>query len=185
MLPRLFLKNLKSNFLRPQEVVKDFGLKEGDVVIDFGAGSGFWSIPITQIVGNTGKVYVTDPRVENLSIIKKKAEKLGLRNIQYIQAPYDSPAMPIKVKADLILISNILSIIKNDKKLVTSTARNSHKETKLVIIDWDEGAQIGPEKTQRIKISEIMDWASVAGFNFKRSLDVGAHHFGLYFERRK
>jgi len=172
----------KKDFLSPRNVVEKLDIKEGDVVIDFGSGSGFWSIPIAQKVGKSGKVFVTDPKVENLTVMKRQADNLGLSNIEYIQAPYDSTSIPVNAKADLILISNVLSMIKNDEKLITSTKKNSHADTKLVVIDWDHEAEIGPKKEHRSEIEQIMIWAKKAGFVFRKLLDAGAHHFGLYFE---
>lgn len=174
--------NKKRDFLSPSNVVESLDIKVGDVVIDFGSGSGFWSIPIAQKVGKSGRVYVTDPKIENLTVIKRRADQLGLRNLEYIQAPYDSTSIPLKVKADVILISNILSMIKNDDKLIESTAKNSHTETKLVVIDWDKNTEIGPKKEDRTEAGEVMVWAKKAGFVFKHLLDAGVHHFGLYFE---
>lgn len=172
----------KTGFLSPTNVVGHFNLKPGDIVIDFGSGSGFWAIPIAKIVGAKGLVLALDPYEENLRVLKDKAAREGLGNIRYFKAPYSSKNIPVPEKADLILISNILSLIETDKYLLSSTKKNAKKGTKMVIIDWNKESRVGPKAGKRIDVEEIILEAERAGFEFKKLLPSGAHHHGLYFE---
>lgn len=180
MIPQIIQK--PANFLSPERVIDSLEVETGSTIIDFGCGPGFWVIPLAKRIGHKGVIYAIDPKVERLSVIKSKAEKLGLSNIEYIQAPLNSPKIPVEVKADLIIISNVLSMIKNDQKLIESTKANSGEGSKLVVIDWEEKSIAGPEDRKKSEIGDIIIWAKKAGFEFKRLLDAGDHHFGLYFE---
>lgn len=172
-------------FLEPHEVIKSFGLNEGDKVLDFGAGSGFWSVPIAKIIGKKGHVFVLDAKKENLSIIKKRAEREGLENLSYYIAPYECTEMPVNTKVDLILCSNVLSIIKDTNNVFPKIKKLSKKGTKLVIIDWKQAADIGPKKKDRINEEDIILKAGKIGFNFKKLLSAGPYHTGLYFVKEK
>jgi ubiquinone/menaquinone biosynthesis C-methylase UbiE len=175
--------NPRSGFLTPVKVISEMGLREGDVVIDFGSGSGFWSIPMAKIVGSKGLILAIDPYEENLRVLKDKAGKENLINIRYFKAPYSSKMIPVSEKADLILISNILSLIKTDKELLLSVKKNSKPGTKLVVIDWDKKSMLGPKDSEKIDIEEVILEVKKSGFEFKKLLPTGAHHDGLYFER--
>lgn len=171
----------KEPFLNPEDVVESFSLKEGEKVIDFGAGSGFWTIPMAKKVGKKGHVFVVDARKENLAVIKNKANREGLENLSYYIAPYECTEMPITTKVDLILFSNLFSIINTDKIVFKQLKKISKKNTRLVVIEWKKEAVIGPKKEDRIDPGEVISNAEKAGFNFRCTLSAGSQHTGLLF----
>jgi predicted methyltransferase len=172
----------KEAFLSPAKVIEAFGLLQGNVVIDFGCGSGYWALPMAKIVGTKGLVIAIDTLEENLKVLKSRATKEGLNNIRYFKAPYSSKSIPVPEKADLILISNILSLVDTDISLVSSVKANAMFGTKLVIIDWNSDSKIGPKKEQRINVEGVITMAEKVGFVFKKLLPCGSDHIGIYFE---
>jgi len=172
----------KSNFLTPKKMIESFGLKPGDTVIDFGSGPGFWTIPMAEKVVPGGKVYAIDQFETNLEIIKSKSQVKGLTNIIYKKSPYSAGKISVSDKADLILISNILSLVKNDESLILSTRDNAKESTKLVIVDWSKKSKLGPKEIEKSSEEEIILLAKRAGYIFKKTLESGSHHFALYFE---
>ncbi len=62
-----------------------FGLvKEGQTFLDYGCGTGSLTIPMARIVGMKGKVYALDCFPRQLEIVKKRARKAELTNIETI-----------------------------------------------------------------------------------------------------
>lgn len=175
----------KAPFLSPEQVVSELDLKPGERVIDFGAGPGYWSIPMAKLVGTGGHIYVTDPKETNLSVIKSKAERLGLDNISYFKAPYDCKVLPVQTKVDLILCSNILSLVSSPIEVLKSIRRLAQGGTRLVIIDWNDKTPVGPDANERVNTHELIGNLDKLGFEFKKLLSAGAHHTGLYFEYKK
>jgi ubiquinone/menaquinone biosynthesis C-methylase UbiE len=53
-------------FQNPVKIVGEY-VKEGDTVIDFGCGPGFFSIPLARLVGEKGKVFAVDLQEEMLA----------------------------------------------------------------------------------------------------------------------
>jgi ubiquinone/menaquinone biosynthesis C-methylase UbiE/rubredoxin len=171
----------KAPFLTPDQVVGELDLKSGEKVLDFGAGAGYWAIPMAQAVGTAGHVYVTDAKAENLSIIKTKAQNMNLDNLSYFVAPYHGKEMPIQTKVDLILCSNIFSMIKDPADVLKQAKKLSKDGTRLVVIDWNDKTPIGPQKEDRMNTENIIAMAGKLGFEFKKLLSAGDHHTGLYF----
>ena len=64
-----------SDFLRM------IGVKEGDVVIDFGCGPGKFCVPAARLVGTAGRVYAVDKNQKILKKVRRKAAELGLQNL--------------------------------------------------------------------------------------------------------
>ncbi len=70
------------NILRKWE---EFNLvKEGQSFLDYGCGTGSFTIPAARMVGMKGKVYALDCFPRQLQIVDKNAKKEGLTNIETI-----------------------------------------------------------------------------------------------------
>jgi ubiquinone/menaquinone biosynthesis C-methylase UbiE len=63
------------------EVLERIGLDRGQIVLDFGCGSGTYAIPAAKIVGEHGRVYALDKDTPVLDELMHEAELAGLRNI--------------------------------------------------------------------------------------------------------
>lgn len=69
------------------EVIKKAGIKTGQRVLDFGCGSGTYTIPLARVTGNLGKVYALDKDQEVLDDLMQRAESVGLTNLERIDTP--------------------------------------------------------------------------------------------------
>ena len=63
-------------------ILKRIGIKTGVSVLDFGCGSGTYTIPVAKIVGKQGWVYALDKDKNALDNLMKKAALAGLKNIK-------------------------------------------------------------------------------------------------------
>lgn len=63
------------------KMLSEVGIGEGQSVLDFGCGSGTYSIPAAKLVGRNGRIYSLDVNQGALEKLSRKAEKEGLDNI--------------------------------------------------------------------------------------------------------
>jgi len=68
------------------EVLIEVGVSVGQSVLDFGCGSGTYTIPAAKLVGKNGRVYALDVSKKALDTVEKKARQEGLGNIVRIDA---------------------------------------------------------------------------------------------------
>jgi len=68
--------------LKVIEMLEGIGIKTGQTVLDFGCGSGTYTIPGAKIVGKEGKVYALDKDKRALDDLMQKADSARLRNIK-------------------------------------------------------------------------------------------------------
>ena len=64
------------------EVLEKAGIERGQIVLDFGCGSGTYTIPAARIVGSEGKVYALDKDKKALDELMQRAESVSLGNIE-------------------------------------------------------------------------------------------------------
>ena len=71
-------------FMPPKKLVEQAGIKPGFHVLDYGCGSGSYSIASAEIVGESGRVYALDIQPLAVKMVKDKVRKKGLKNIDTI-----------------------------------------------------------------------------------------------------
>lgn len=56
-------------------------VKEGEVVLDIGANIGYYTLILSKLVGEGGKVFAFEPDPDNFALLKKNVTVNGLRNV--------------------------------------------------------------------------------------------------------
>lgn len=90
----------------PAKLYKALGLKDGLVVADIGAGSGYHTFRMAKQVGPTGRVLAVDVQPQMLAIIKQRAKKEGAKNVEPVKGTQTDPKLPEK-SVDLILMVDV------------------------------------------------------------------------------
>ena len=71
-------------FLPRENILKEVGIKSGFCILDYGCGAGSYTIPASQLVGNSGKVYALDIHPLAVQRVQSIAVKKHLTNIEAI-----------------------------------------------------------------------------------------------------
>ena len=66
-------------------MLKRIGIRKGQTVVDFGCGSGTYTIPAAKIVGQRGRVYALDKDKEVLDELMQKAVSADLSSIERME----------------------------------------------------------------------------------------------------
>jgi len=89
-------------------ILRHVGIIKGHKVLDFGCGSGNYTIPAAKVVGEQGVVYVIDEDKEDLNQLMNKAKSMGLKNIIKIKASGKSEIALSNESVDVVLLYDIL-----------------------------------------------------------------------------
>src|SRR5262245_51971107 len=74
---------------RPTKAIDALGIRKGDTVVDFGAGSGYFAFRMAPLVGDRGKVLAVDIEEAMLKVVRARAEREGIRNVTTILSTVD------------------------------------------------------------------------------------------------
>jgi protein-L-isoaspartate O-methyltransferase len=111
----LVMSHLGANWLeRPErekeehtsKLLPSLKIKPGDVVADIGAGSGYYTMKLAELVGPKGKVYAVDIQPEMLAIIKNRMKASKVNNIETIQNTETELKLPAN-STDLFLLVDV------------------------------------------------------------------------------
>jgi len=71
----------RKKYNNPDKLIENANIEKGQVVLEIGCGSGFFTEEISKRVGNTGTVYATDIHPIAVRELKEKGKLLGLTNV--------------------------------------------------------------------------------------------------------
>jgi SAM-dependent methyltransferase len=78
----------------PGQLVRLLGIKSGMTVADIGAGSGYYVIRLSPIVGSNGRIIAEDIVPEYLRSLRNRARDLRLQNVAISRGEPHDPRLP-------------------------------------------------------------------------------------------
>lgn len=91
-----------------ENTLKRTGFKKGQTVLDFGCGSGIYTIPVAKIIGERSLIYALDKDRMELDSLMSRAESMGLTNIVRLDATGKSSIALNNRSVDVVLLYDIL-----------------------------------------------------------------------------
>lgn len=174
-------------FGEPRTIVSHFHLHEGDVIADFGAGSGHYMKPLANAVGKSGSVYLCEIQKNLVEALGNKKREERIANAHPLWCDMEAQN-GIKLKdgaLDAGLVSNVLFQFVNKQEGLREIARTIHTGGKLFVIDWsDSFGNLGPRPQDVVTESQAQKLVLEAGFTYDHSFPAGDHHYGLVFRKQ-
>ncbi len=87
-------------------VLKQLGVTPGMTVCDLGAGNGYYTLKLAALVGDTGKVIAQEVQPEMLTMLRDRADKAGVKNIEYVLGTFTDPKLA-PGSCDLIMLVDV------------------------------------------------------------------------------
>jgi len=79
----------------PRQLVRLLGIKSGMTIADIGAGSGYYVVRLSPIVGPRGRIIAQDVVPEYLQGLRRRVRDLGLQNVTISLGEPDDPRLPV------------------------------------------------------------------------------------------
>ena len=174
-----------SSFMVPDAVVSHFHIKDGDVVADFGTGSGHFLKALAIRVG-VGKVYACEIQKALVEKISDQVRATGLHNVFPLWCDLEEPD-GLKIKSgdlDVGILVNTLFQLEDKATAVKEMGRTIRSGGRLMLIDWtDSFGGLGPQQDQVIVAKEATALCESLGFVLEQDFPAGGHHYGLAFRK--
>lgn len=119
---------------RPAEVLEALALKPGDVAVDLGAGSGYYSFRMAPHVGSTGKVIAVDVSPEMLAFIDRKAKRDGIANVQTVLSTPDDPKLSEDV--DVVLMVDVYHELAFPYEVMSKVVASLKPGGRVVLVEY-------------------------------------------------
>ena len=94
-------------FRQTERLLDDVPLREGMTVVDYGCGPGRFTIPAAKRVGPQGKVYALDIQPLAIKMVRGKASRRSLANVEPILLDSYDTGLPNSI-ADVVLLIDVI-----------------------------------------------------------------------------
>lgn len=173
-------------FSDPKHNIEQLGLSDGNIVADFGAGSGHYALFAARAVAPSGKVFALDIQPELLTRLKKEAHKNRIFNMEVMTADLEhvGGSRIREGLCDVVIASNIFFMVQDKKSLITEARRILKSRGRLLVIDWTGSfLSMGPHGSHVFYKDDCIKLGSANGFAVERELEAGSHHYGIIFRK--
>ena len=159
-----FLESKQRERLLPPEVLIDeMPIKESHTLLDIGAGSGFFTIPMAKMTKET--VYALDFDSRMLNVISEKAIKEDLQNIKLIESTIEALSLEDE-SIDFIMASLILHEVESLSKVLSKLYEVTKIGGHLLCLEYEKDEKIieGPPMDIRISSTGLEQSLLNSGF---------------------
>jgi ubiquinone/menaquinone biosynthesis C-methylase UbiE len=149
------------DLLVPRRVfLEEAGIKPGFHILDYGCGPGSYSLTAAELVGKSGKVYALDIHPLAIRMVRDKASRKGLTNVEVILSDGDT-GLPAE-SLDVVLLYDTFHGLSRPDEVLAELHRvlkpagvlsfNDHhmKETEIVTRVTEKGLFQLSEKGKRV-----------------------------------
>lgn len=161
---------------REQEENPDLALKllaipEGSVVADLGAGVGYYSLKIAKIAGPKGKVYATDLQPEMLRMLRTRAQKAGIRNVETIPGAIDAANLPDGAM-DIVLLVDVYHEFSEPQKMLRDIAKSLKPDGRLILLEFrEEDPKVPIRPEHKMSVATAKKELEAEGYTFDKLID--------------
>ncbi|HEX9187658.1 MAG TPA: methyltransferase domain-containing protein [Vicinamibacteria bacterium] len=169
---------------RPDEVIRAMGLRDGDVVADLGAGTGYFTRRLAKAVAPSGRVYAVDVQPEMIAYLKREVDKAGLANVVPVLGTGDDPKLPPGA-ADWILLVDVYHELQQPKAMLARMLEALKPTGKVALVEYRlEGlTALHIREEHRMSPKQVLAEWEPAGFRLvTRHEFLPTQHF-FVFER--
>lgn len=150
-------------YQKPREVIEALRLKQGDVIADIGAGSGYFTLRLAHHVGPTGHVYGVDISPDMIRHLNKRISDARLLNVSTILAMPDDPLLPRPV--DRFLVVDVWHHIENQPAYLALMKKMLKPGGQVVMIDFHKkDLPVGPPLDMKIAREDLLRQMQEHGF---------------------
>ena len=110
-------------------------LKPGEVVADIGAGTGYYSRRIADLLGPSGKVYAVDVQPEMVTMLRSISRQRGYGNIVPVQGGLNDVRLPA-ASVDVALMVDVYHELEFPHEVLASIVRAVKPGGRVVFVEY-------------------------------------------------
>ncbi len=169
------------NIINAEEVLKNAGIKSGDVFLDAGCGDGYISIEASKMVGKQGRVYAVDVYPESIEIVKTKIRDSDLNNMEAVLADITKNIPIDDDSVDHIMMANVLHgfVAENEVEPVMDNINRIIKSGGIFSVVEFRKIENSPGPPFNVKISpeQVTEMLAQYGYDTIDTQEIGKYHY--------
>ncbi len=165
-------------------MLKNLGVRPGQIVCDMGCGNGFYTLQLAEMVGDKGQVLAVDIQQQMLRLLEARAEKAKLKNIKPILGSLVDPRLP-EGKVDLILCVDVYHEFSHPEQMLAAMRKSLAPNGRIVLVEFRaEDPKVPIKPLHKMSKEQIVKEFEPNGFKLVEQFDKLPWQHMMFFERK-
>jgi ubiquinone/menaquinone biosynthesis C-methylase UbiE len=143
----------RDRFTTPWSVLDQFGIEEGQTVVDYGCGPGSYLRRASELVGTHGRVLAVDIHELAIKAVERRIARERLGNVTALLAGRDQSRLPDET-ADVIYALDMFHMVRHPEAFLKELKRICKGTGTLYI---DNGHQSREEARAKVRLSHMWE----------------------------
>lgn len=145
---------------KPHQVIQALALKPDARVADLGAGTGYFSARLANMLPKA-RIYAVDVEPDMVRFLGERAKRENLRNLIAVAGAPDDPRLPEKV--DVILLVDVYHHIEERERYFRKLSQWLRPGGRIAIVDFTLDSPQGPPRAARVAPGTVKTEMQAAG----------------------
>ncbi|KNZ42280.1 class I SAM-dependent methyltransferase [Acetobacterium bakii] len=174
----------REQLIPPEALIGQMPIQKNHTLLDVGAGSGFFTIPMAE--STDCKVYAMDPDERMLGVIAAKAKEKGLTNIELLQDPIENLSIQ-NSSVDFVMASLILHEVGSLSKALTTIFEVLKPGGHLLCLEYEKDDLVveGPPMSIRVGSAKLEEVLPVIGFEIVKKTKISEAIYTVLAVKKK
>ena len=169
----------------PDRMLASLGVKRGMVVADIGAGVGYHSWRLADMVGATGKVIAEDIQEGMITLLKKNVSDRKLKNVDIVLGTQTDPRLP-ENSVDLVLMVDVYHEFSDPVSMMHHVRDALKPDGRVVLVEFrKEDPTVPIQPLHKMSAQEVRSELEPLGFKFQRTLEFLPWQHIIFFSSGK
>jgi precorrin-6B methylase 2 len=166
----------------PARLLEALELREGDVVADVGAGSGYHTFRIAPRVGPRGKVYAVDVQPEMLEALRWNARARGATNVEVVPGTPQDPRLP-EGAVHLVLLVDVYHEFAWPYEMMRALRRALRPGGRVVLVEFrKEDPRVPIKEVHKMSEEQIRREMAAVGLRWRRTVGTLPWQHVVFFD---
>ena len=185
--PDAYIKALedpaRDAYQKPHEVMQALDVKDGEIIADIGAGSGYFALRLARHVGAGGHVYAVDVSPDMTRFLNERIRDAKLLNISTILAKPDDPLLPRPVNRFLIV--DVWHHIADQPSYLALMKKSLTPGGEVIMIDFQKkDIPVGPPTDMKMAREDLVAQMQANGFVLAKEHTFLPYQYFLVFRAK-
>ena len=169
---------------RTDLLVEALQIKEGDVIADIGAGSGYFAWRFAKQVGESGKVLAVDIQPEMLEILAEQMEKRGVADrVKGILGTIEDPKLPPN-SADLAIMIDVYHELSHPYEMTRKMVEGLKPGGRLVFVEYRaEDPSVRIKRLHKMTEEQVKKEMTVQNLEFVETISTLPQQHVIIFRK--
>ena len=171
----------RENEENPTKVLEALEVKEGEVIADLGAGSGYYTFRLSPKVGPRGKVLAVEIQDEMIAELRTGIEKHQAKNVEIVKCTEKNPGLP-EAGVDLLLMVDVYHELTYPYEVMIEVRKALKPGGRVALVEFrKEDPKVPIKEVHKMSEEQIKKEMTVVGLAHLKTVEtLPWQHIAIY-----